>query len=102
MESLIAVHLKDHLRVLTPSKEEERGCQLAVKVLDHVDYGHLYQYLASEGALCASYPRFNILRIAPMPLYCTFSECWEFMLILKTYFDSKLHEKALEVAASTS
>ncbi len=71
-------------------------------MLDHVDYDHLYQYLASEGALCSKYPRFNILRIAPMPLYSTFSECWDFMLILRTYFDSKLYEKASKVDVAIS
>ena len=59
--------------VITPSEPQDRGCQLSVLVQD--EPRTLLQELQREGVVC-DFREPNVIRMAPVPLYNTFSEVY--------------------------
>jgi len=73
----IEAELDDILQILTPAAPERRGCQLSLRVRDGRGRGRqLFQRLAKHG-LIADWREPDILRVAPVPLYNTFEDCFE-------------------------
>lgn len=70
-----------NISVITPKNEEERGCQFSIKVKDANK--KLHQKLTANGVI-ADWREPNVIRIAPVPLYNTFTEVFDFVQILKT------------------
>ncbi len=68
------------LQVITPEAESERGCQ--VSILMHTDGNKVFEYLSAQGVF-ADWREPNVIRLAPVPLYNTFEEIWNFVQILK-------------------
>jgi kynureninase len=62
------------LRVLTPRDPGRRGCQLSVGV--PADAGALSARLRDEHGVIADAREPNVVRLAPVPLYSTYHECW--------------------------
>jgi kynureninase len=62
------------LRVLTPRDPSRRGCQLSVLVPQDAD--ELSARLRDEHGVIADARRPNVIRLAPVPLYSTFHDCW--------------------------
>jgi kynureninase len=60
---------------ITPRQPGRRGCALSLALPNRAREVH--QALARRGAVCDFRPP-NVLRIAPVPLYNTFSEVWTF------------------------
>jgi len=66
----------DHpIEVITPSNENERGCQ--VSILVERKGKEVFDELLKHGVL-ADWREPNVIRIAPVPLYNTFEEVWQF------------------------
>ena len=65
--------------VITPRKEDERGCQLSV--LAHEHGKEMFGQLEAAGVVC-DFREPNVIRVAPAPLYNTFHEVWRFAKIL--------------------
>ncbi len=70
------------LRVLTPREPAARGCQLSLAVLDRPR--ELHAALTASGVVC-DFREPNVIRVAPVPLYNTFHDCWRFASILSTH-----------------
>lgn len=70
-----------HIKIITPTKPEERGCQLSMFVLQ--DGKKLFQKL-TEANIIVDWREPNVIRIAPNPLYNTFEEVYRFYEILKS------------------
>lgn len=66
--------------IFTPSDPSQRGCQLSLSFQDDID--EIFSFLQSEGIIC-DVRRPNVMRIAPTPLYNSFSDVYEFVQILK-------------------
>jgi len=66
--------------VITPSNQEERGCQLSVFL--HGQGRDLFDYLMKNGVI-TDWREPNVIRLAPAPLYCSFEDMYEFGQILK-------------------
>jgi kynureninase len=71
--------LKKGLTVITPRKENERGCQLSILVHEHGK--EVFGKLEAAGITC-DFREPNVIRVAPTPLYNTFDEVWRFAKIL--------------------
>lgn len=72
--------LQKKFTILTPANPAERGCQLSIfmkqkgkKVFDAL----------TKGGVIADWREPNVIRVAPVPLYNTFQEVFEFSEILK-------------------
>jgi len=63
------------IEVITPSNEEERGCQ--VSMLIHEKGREVFTALLDKGVV-ADWREPNVIRVAPVPLYNTFGEVWRF------------------------
>lgn len=66
--------------VITPAKQEERGCQLSVFL--HGQGRDLFDYLMKNGVI-TDWREPNVIRLAPAPFYCSFEDMYEFGQILK-------------------
>jgi len=69
------------IKILTPKDPEQRGAQLSFRVIG-VDGTQLFEQLEQLG-VCLDL-RNDVIRIAPAPLYNSFSEVYRFVSLLKT------------------
>lgn len=66
--------------IITPADPSERGCQLSV--LLHGEGRSLFDYLMGKGVI-TDWREPNVIRLAPVPLYCSFEDMYDFGQILK-------------------
>lgn len=79
LESGLDGQVKKALTIITPRKENERGCQLSILVHEHGK--EVFGKLEAAGVTC-DFREPNVIRVAPTPLYNTFHEVWRFTHIL--------------------
>ncbi|HMQ02974.1 MAG TPA: kynureninase [Pyrinomonadaceae bacterium] len=70
----------DRIEIITPSDPEQRGCQLSIRVKNSDK--SLYDAVTRRGVF-ADWREPDVIRVAPVPLYNTFSEIHAFCDILK-------------------
>ncbi len=64
------------VRVLTPSATHERGCQLSLIVDGGTAVARAaFDRLLPQGVVC-DFRHPSVIRVAPVPLYNTFDDCW--------------------------
>jgi kynureninase len=66
--------------ILTPSNQEERGCQLSVYL--HGQGRELFERLMKNGVI-TDWREPNVIRLAPAPFYCSFEDMYDFGQTLK-------------------
>lgn len=66
--------------IITPTNPDERACQLSV--LLHGEGRSLFDFLMKNGVV-TDWREPNVIRLAPIPLYCSFEDMYEFGQILK-------------------
>lgn len=71
--------------IITPSNPEERACQLSVFL--HGEGRSLFEYLMKNGVI-TDWREPNVIRLAPVPLYTSFEDMYEFGQVLKTGIQS--------------
>lgn len=67
------------LRIFTPAARNEKGCQVSLAVKNG---RRVFDMMAAEGVF-ADWREPDVIRIAPVGLYNTFEEVWQFAQILK-------------------
>jgi kynureninase len=73
--------VKGNFEIITPANPSERACQLSV--LLHGEGRSLFDYLMKNGAI-TDWREPNVIRLAPVPLYSSFEDMYEFGQVLKT------------------
>jgi len=76
----ISKEVSGSFEIITPSNQEERGCQLSVFL--HGEGRSLFDYLMKNGVI-TDWREPNVIRLAPVPLYCSFEDMYNFGQILK-------------------
>lgn len=66
--------------IITPSNQEERACQLSVFL--HGQGRSLFDYLMKNGVI-TDWREPNVIRLAPVPFYCSYEDMYDFGQILK-------------------
>ena len=66
--------------IITPQNPEERASQLSVFL--HGEGRSLFDYLMNNGVI-TDWREPNVIRLAPVPFYCSFEDMYEFGQILK-------------------
>lgn len=79
MEYLVDQLPGGKISVITPRDPERRGCQLSIQVQD-ADKS-LYEAISAAGVI-ADWREPDVIRVAPVPLYNTFTEVYDFVKIL--------------------
>ena len=69
-----------NFEIITPTNPEERASQLSVFL--HGEGRSLFDYLIKNGVI-TDWREPNVIRLAPVPLYCSFEDMFEFGQILK-------------------
>jgi kynureninase len=79
LEYLVNTIADDSFSIITPSDHAQRGCQLSIKVKDNDKSVH--DRLVARG-VSADWREPGVIRVAPVPLYNTFTEVYSFSQIL--------------------
>lgn len=69
------------LEIITPKTVKDRGCQLSL--LTKANGKELFKKLQDAGVI-ADWREPNVIRIAPVPMYNTFEDCFRFVEILNS------------------
>lgn len=80
LEFLLQQIETDRIEIITPSNSKERGCQLSIRVRN-ADKS-LFETISAKGII-ADWREPDVIRVAPVPLYNSFMDCWKFAEILK-------------------
>ena len=75
-----------HIEILTPQDPDHRGCQLSVRVRGRDR--RIMEQLQEKGVI-ADWREPDVIRVAPVPLYNTFTEVFEFVEILKEIVENE-------------
>ena len=81
LETLIDRLGSDRISIITPNNSVERGCQLSIKIKDGDK--SIFERLISRGVF-ADWREPAVIRVAPTPLYNTFSEVFSFVEVLRS------------------
>jgi kynureninase len=83
LELLLQAHLSTEITVLTPSAIEARGCQLSLRIERSAQQARaIHEQLMLEGCIC-DWREPDVIRVAPVPLYNSFSDVWHFVEVLR-------------------
>jgi kynureninase len=81
--ALLQHELGDNIRIITPLAAAERGCQLSLMVnKENLDGKALFNALEANG-VTTDWREPNVIRVAPVPLYNSFTDCYHLVRILK-------------------
>ena len=69
------------IEVITPSNEEERGCQVSMLMLKNGR--QIFDELTRQGVI-ADWREPNVIRVAPVPLYNSFEDIYQFGKIISS------------------
>ncbi|HXS58380.1 MAG TPA: hypothetical protein VN726_19755, partial [Hanamia sp.] len=75
--------------IITPQFENEHGCQVSMLVLENGK--EIFEFLNKNGVI-ADWREPNVIRVAPVPLYNTFEEIYQFGEIIKKYLPATTKE----------
>ncbi len=83
LESLLDARLRNSLTILTPRNPAARGCQLSLRLhRSPATAREVHSALTRQGYIC-DWREPDVMRVAPVPLYNTFAEIWEFVAALE-------------------
>ena len=79
LEFLVDKRLSREIEIVTPHEPTERGCQLSLRLRSGVRSAkRVFAALEQRDVVC-DWREPDIIRVAPVPLYNTFTEVWEFV-----------------------
>lgn len=81
LEFLLAEIRDERISVITPDNADERGCQLSIRV-KNADK-NLFKAITERGVI-ADWREPDVIRVAPVPLYNSFTDVYQFAEILKS------------------
>jgi kynureninase len=79
LETLLKARVGDALSILTPAYPDERGCQLSLRLHRSADQARAaHRALTEHGCIC-DWREPDVIRVAPVPMYNTFTDVWTFV-----------------------
>jgi kynureninase len=76
---------KKVIEMVTPADEKERGCQVSIKMLERGM--EVFNALTEQGVI-VDWREPNVIRVAPVPLYNTFEDVWQFGNLIESILNS--------------
>lgn len=88
LEALLQAKAAHQLTILTPPSPAERGCQLSLRLHRDPNAARaIHEQLTERGFVC-DWREPDVIRVAPVPLYNTFADVWEFAHALVELIES--------------
>lgn len=82
LESLLDARLHDEVEIATPRDPAQRGCQLSLRLRSGVARGKsVFDEISQRDVVC-DWREPDVIRVAPVPLYNSFEDVWDFVDIL--------------------
>jgi kynureninase len=82
LESLLDARLGDEIDIITPPDPAQRGCQLSLCLRAGAARGRaIFEELVRRDVVC-DWREPDVIRVAPVPLYNTFEDVWDFVEVL--------------------
>ncbi|NOS83498.1 MAG: kynureninase [Ignavibacteria bacterium] len=78
-EYLINENNNGNIEIITPAEINERGCQLSIRAKQS---GKALHSKLNEAGIICDWREPDVIRIAPVPLYNTFADVWNFVKLL--------------------
>jgi kynureninase len=72
------------IKIITPTNPNERGCQLSLIALEKPK--ELFKYLQENGII-TDWREPDVIRVAPVPLYNRFEDCWVLVDSIKKFYN---------------
>lgn len=86
LDTVLGAHQKaGHFSILTPRDPEQRGCQLSLDFPERMM--DIFSQLEARGVICDE-RKPTVIRIAPVPLYNTYTDALRAVLYLKEILDN--------------
>ena len=80
LELLIKSELEQKIEIITPHSKQSRGCQLSIRLLQPIKD---ITTILHERGIITDWREPDVIRVAPVPLYNSFEDCYNFVHILK-------------------
>lgn len=88
LQTLLSELLSEHVTVLTPGERQRRGCQLSLRLHREPEAARkIHQALIARGLIC-DWREPDVIRAAPVPLYNSFADVWDFVAALQDCLQS--------------
>ena len=85
LEWLLIETFGRRIQIITPSDPEKRGCQLSLIVKEDGYTGReLFDHLDANG-VTVDWREPDVIRVAPVPLYSSFEDCYRFVEIFNRF-----------------
>jgi len=83
LEQRLDEHCGERIEILTPRASARRGCQLSIRLRDGAAVGRdVFRRLGESGVVC-DWREPDVIRVAPVPLYNSFSDAERFVALLE-------------------
>jgi kynureninase len=82
LETLLEAVLRDRVTVITPRDPHERGCQLSLRLHRSRDAARAVFDALHRRGFVGDWREPDVIRVAPVPLYNTYADVWEFVRAL--------------------
>ena len=80
LEDLLENELEDQIEIITSKSRKDRGCQLSLRLRN--SFPEIMDNLHQNGLL-ADWREPDVIRVAPVPLYNSFEDCFQFVERIK-------------------
>lgn len=81
LEFLLNEIKNERIEIITPRNPAERGCQLSIRVKNSDK--SLFEAISAKSVV-ADWREPDVIRVAPVPLYNSFTDIWKFSEVFKT------------------
>ena len=82
MRDCLEQQLQDKVDIITPKSNKHSGAQLSIIVRGDVDGKSVFDSIEEKGVTC-DFRHPNVIRVAPVPLYNSYTDAFEFVRLLK-------------------
>jgi len=80
LEALLLHYVAEHINIITPADPNQRGCQLSI-IFRNGNIKHIHDELNQKGVIVDTREP-DVMRVAPTPLYNTFTDVRNFVSLL--------------------